>query len=111
MPQQTSPFQFATWYIQRERKSQDKKWGEQNHTDERWLTIATEELGEIANAILKPSPTDPDNIKKEIIQLAAVCVAWLEAKWREEAAQIIRLKEGKWPELPDTDTNQGGNRK
>ena len=38
--------------IQIERNAQDEKWGEQRHSDEKWLTIILEELGEAAKAVL-----------------------------------------------------------
>ena len=62
-----------------ERKRQDAKWGRSfpGRTDDRWLTIATEELGECANAILSHDEAD---LTTEIIQLAAVCLSWLELR-------------------------------
>lgn len=62
-----------------ERNRQDAKWGRSFPTrnDDRWLAIATEELGEAAQAILKG---DEANLMEEILQLAAVCFAWLELR-------------------------------
>ena len=86
--------------IRTERMRQDRKWGEQNHNDYYWLGILTEELGEAAKALIEGAitayaPEDfPDkNVKchyvrqrndtaaleKELVQVAAVAVAWLEA--------------------------------
>ena len=64
--------------INEHRKFQDEKFGAENkaNTPYRWLTIATEEFGEVAKAILDGEPKE--NLKKELIQLAAVCVQWLE---------------------------------
>lgn len=64
--------------IDEHRKFQDAKYGEENkaNTPYRWLTIAGEELGEVAKAILDGEPKE--NLKRELIQLAAVCVQWLE---------------------------------
>jgi NTP pyrophosphatase (non-canonical NTP hydrolase) len=38
-------------------------------------TVLVEEVGEVAHAILE---NDIDNLREELIQVAAVCVAWLE---------------------------------
>jgi NTP pyrophosphatase (non-canonical NTP hydrolase) len=71
-----------------ERKSQDEKWGVQNHNSLKWLAILTEEVGEVAELCNKITPKvlcdkklhKPlyENMEKEVIQCAAVCVAWLE---------------------------------
>lgn len=60
-----------------ERKRQDEKWGRDfpARTDDEWLTVLTEELGECARAILEH---DGDNLIVEILQCAAVCFSWLE---------------------------------
>jgi NTP pyrophosphatase (non-canonical NTP hydrolase) len=61
--------------IAEERKRQDIKWGaNRDQHDMIWLTILIEEVGETAEAILKHLPT----VKDELIQVAAVAVAWLE---------------------------------
>jgi hypothetical protein len=85
--------------IARERDRQDKKWGEQNHPDgtgrkcdasnaenrriecdraaaEGKLTfrdILEEEVSEVY------AETDEDRIREELVQVAAVSVAWIEA--------------------------------
>jgi NTP pyrophosphatase (non-canonical NTP hydrolase) len=64
------------WQVKNERTLQDAKWGEQNHDDFVWHAILSEEVGEAAEAMLKQQP---DNLRNEIFQIAAVCVAWLEA--------------------------------
>lgn len=69
--------------IQAERKRQDEKWGEQNHNDEKWLAILVEEVGELAQAILKGGKTTLG----ELVQTTAVGVVWLEAIERREAAE------------------------
>lgn len=60
-----------------ERKRQDIKWGEQNHTDLEWLAIVLEEVGECAKAILEKS-----NLREELVQVVAVIVAWDECRER-----------------------------
>jgi len=60
-----------------ERERQDSIWGDQrDNTDNMWALIALEELGEVAK--------DVNDIKlgsayTEIIQVAAVMVAWAES--------------------------------
>lgn len=60
-----------------ERGRQDVKWGSQRQlSHDRWNTILTEEVGEVANAILEK---DIHNLKVELVQVAAVCIAFAEA--------------------------------
>ena len=74
-------------FIREERAKQDAKWGEQNHTDDHWMMILQEELGEAAQALLNGKGDDAHG---ELIQSAAVLVAWLECRHR--AATIRALK-------------------
>ena len=80
--------------VQMERIKQDVKWGEQNHADLAWLAILGEEFGEASQCVTKSSvgPTEPTEAKEyyelleyELVQVAAVCVAWLECIRRREA--------------------------
>jgi len=66
--------------IVQERGYQDAKWGEQNHTDEWWLAILGEEYGEVAQAILHDEfgGNHAGTLRAEMVQLAAVAIAWLE---------------------------------
>ena len=69
---------------------QDNLWGEQDHDMLYWLGILTEEVGEVAKAIIetpkgKTYPTAliqaerwMDGIRKELIQVAAVAAAAVE---------------------------------
>lgn len=98
---QPSPlYQAAMRLILRERTAQQAKWGEQRHGMAIWNLVLTEEVGEAAQALLKlrslplpeetPDPTlAPDArtmarydairaLETEVIQVAAVAVAWLE---------------------------------
>ena len=59
-----------------ERLSQDAKWGEQNHTVQKWYMILGEEVGEVAKAILEH---DSSQLGKELVQVAAVCKAVYES--------------------------------
>lgn len=66
--------------IDAERERQIRKWGDQ------WapgviapptkLVILTEEVGEVAKEILEGTEAD---LRKELVQVAAVAVAWLES--------------------------------
>lgn len=75
--------------ISAERCKQDEKWGVQDHTEDKWFRILGEEFGEIGHALneLDAQTSTPNNmteeeLEDEIVQTAAVCVAWLEARWR-----------------------------
>ena len=68
--------------IARERARQDDKWGpERSLSPFFWLAILTEEVGEAAKAALD---SDRQGLREEVIQVAAVAVAWLEAMSRKE---------------------------
>ena len=91
-------------HVIEERVRQDAKWGEQNHPDgtsalyvqpaqvakmttERraaegrvsWIDILHEEVMEAY------AETDPEKLRAELVQVAAVTVAWLEAIDRRKA--------------------------
>jgi len=86
-----TPFQFKLLHqIVAERQRQDAKWGEQNHGDLKWMTILTEEVGEAAKGILQEElaglPGEPNgNLEEELVQIASVAMAWLEAIARRKA--------------------------
>lgn len=65
-----------TWEILQERLRQYKKWGVQDHDEDRWMVILMEEVGEVARAVFED---DPANYREELIQVAAVAVAAVEA--------------------------------
>jgi len=67
--------------IMEERARQDRKWGEQNHHDLYWLGILTEEVGEAAKSIIENAQ---QNAETELVQCAAVLVAWLECRRRNQ---------------------------
>ena len=62
-----------------ERERQKVIWGEDSdnfhHNEYLAYTVLGEEVGEIAKALLDK---DRENLKEELIQVAAVCVKWLE---------------------------------
>jgi NTP pyrophosphatase (non-canonical NTP hydrolase) len=63
--------------IRQERKRQDKKWGKipRELNIHKWMSVLTEEVGEVAESLLK---REDENTKIELVQVAAVCVAFLE---------------------------------
>lgn len=68
--------------IEIERNAQDAKWGEQRHSDERWLAIALEELGEVAKA---DNEGNEVGLLEEIVQVAAVLQNWVTSRdWYQE---------------------------
>jgi NTP pyrophosphatase (non-canonical NTP hydrolase) len=71
-----------------ERARQDAKWKEQNHRDSVWLTILSEEVGEAAKALLERG-----DLEEELIQIAAVAVAWHESIWRGKKCECPLCKD------------------
>lgn len=78
-----------------ERIKQDVKWGVQNHSDLRWLPILMEEVGEVSETINEAYPHKEniyeyeyeaciDSLEYELIQVAAVCLAWVECIRRRD---------------------------
>jgi chromosome segregation ATPase len=63
-----------------ERKRQDEKWGQQNHEDPYWLGILVEEVGELAKEIIEGNHAL--SRRRELVQVAAVAVAWIECMER-----------------------------
>lgn len=70
--------------IAAERQRQNDKWGEQNHDSFTWLAILTEEIGEVAQAVLHDrfGGKAAGTLQTEIIHVAAVVVQWIECTWR-----------------------------
>lgn len=88
----SSASERANRLIALERARQDAKWGEQNHHGGIWSLIAGEEFGEVSQAQLeimfKGSQNSDSHPRQayitELVQLAAVCVAWLECELRRD---------------------------
>ena len=60
-----------------ERERRDERWGDQtNNTDLEWMSILTEEIGEVAKDV---NDQRIAGMFEELIQCAAVCFAWSEA--------------------------------
>ena len=77
--------------IPKERARQEQKWGEQNHDPFTYLTILTEEVGELAQAALhlRYGGHAGSKLREEAIHTAAVAVAIIECLDRKKWA---------WPE-------------
>lgn len=67
---------IVLWEVATERKRQDERWGQQDHSGEKWFRILGEEVGEVAKAI---NEHDVDNYREELIQVAAVAVSAVES--------------------------------
>lgn len=88
------------WYkvisdVAKERGRQNEKWGEQNHMDPVWLAILSEEVGEAAQALLhnKFGGDHAGTLRKELVQVAAVAVQWIECIDRHGGELIIKAGE------------------
>lgn len=73
-----------------ERARQDAKWGQQNCHDFEWVSILTEEVGEAAAEANEANFSSGRNrgdfslLREELVQVAAVACAWIEAIDRRE---------------------------
>lgn len=80
--------------ILKERNHQDKKWGQQNHHPMEWLAILGEEVGEVNKAALEAHfagyrrTGNWSDYRKELIQVAAVVVAMIEAHDRGKEGKV-----------------------
>lgn len=82
--------QIALMEVERERNRQQEKWGTQRLDFPVWQTVLTEEVGEVAEAILRhrEAVADPTlrpllntllgDLRAEIVQVAAVAVSMIE---------------------------------
>jgi hypothetical protein len=57
--------------------------------DPRWLSILVEELGEVAHELTYDSGGSPQTVRRELIDLAAVATAWIEAIDQEAESQQV----------------------
>lgn len=75
-----------------ERIKQTMQWGEQNHDPFFWFSILSEEVGEVAQDIndakLKNDPSFLIKAQTELVQVAAVAVAFAESLSRNELKDI-----------------------
>lgn len=81
-----STFDIVVVDVLAERQRQETKWGEQNHDDFFWSAILYEELGEAARILLEEGCDGfTGALRPELVQVAAVAVAWLECIDRRAA--------------------------
>ncbi len=80
--------------IYKERLRQNAKWGHQRHSHEMWHVIASEECGEVAQAIQATKgwgkPTDAQNLYTECLHASAVYAAFAEQVLEEMEASTKR---------------------
>ena len=85
------PMSKSLSLVLQERRRQDYKWGVQNHVDNDWLPILVEEVGEVSKCICEKNFTEnpahvidraDEHLHEEITHVAAVALAWLEARDR-----------------------------
>ena len=66
------------WFdILEETERQDAKWGSQRDLSRvDWMPILTEEVGEVAKSINDNETID--DLRNELVQVAAVCLQWID---------------------------------
>ena len=73
--------------VEIERSRQDEKWSEQNHSDEKWLAILLEELGEAAKAVLEKNDVE---LLEEVVQVGAVLQNWVTSRhWYDDSETFL----------------------
>jgi hypothetical protein len=81
---------WAIIEVMRERARQDKIWGVQNHEMARWHLILAEEFGEVSKAcnefVFRAKEGSFEEMRTELVQTAAVCIAMIEAMDRQRGA-------------------------
>jgi NTP pyrophosphatase (non-canonical NTP hydrolase) len=104
--ERTTPMSYFTANLTRveedirdERARQDAKWGEQNHRPPIWVTILTEEVGELSQAALadmfggEGHSSHHVGMREEAIQVAAVAVAFVEYLDRQADLKAAAARE------------------
>lgn len=77
--------------VLKERMRQEEKWGEQDHSPEKWITILMEEVGEFSKEVLENThraSLPNDNLRAELVQIAAVALAMLECHDRNNWSNL-----------------------
>lgn len=96
--------------IRKERIRQHNKWGKQDHDNFIWLSILTEEVGELSEAVLHENfgGKKSDKVEKELIHVAAVATQWLEILHDNESKNpIANLTVEMCMHCPFATTHQG----
>lgn len=84
--------------VRDERARQDERWGVQAHHPLAWLAILAEEFGEVAQLVTEGCVPPEGRLERgalrgELIQVAAVAGAWVEAIDRGTEAAQARAKQ------------------
>lgn len=76
----------AWMLIAKERAEQDIKHPDTDHTDQIWLSILVEEVGELAQEINEVHFNNKPSVDllNELIQVAAVAKRWLECRLKKD---------------------------
>ena len=83
--------EFVLQLIRLERYRQEVKHSDEStasvtNTDAKRLAILVEEVGEVAHAMTYDA-ADEDELMKELVQVAAVAIAWVESRRRTARVQ------------------------
>ena len=70
--------------VKEERSLQNLAWGEQDHNPFYWLAVLVEEVGEVAEALVRGHETTIQDYRHELIQVAAVSIAAIESWDRQQ---------------------------
>jgi NTP pyrophosphatase (non-canonical NTP hydrolase) len=77
--------------VQAEKDRQLNKWGESNYSPYLWHAVLSEEVGEVAQELVNYSLTNDiqrlKDARKELIQVAAVAISFVESMDRNELSQ------------------------
>lgn len=76
--------------VGQERLRQNELFGEQNHDFETWYTILGEEFGEVGKALqdIRFRGAGTENLREELLQVAAVAVAIVECLDRNKCGAV-----------------------
>ena len=86
--------------VVKERAHQDRKWGKDRRLpDADWLRALVAEVGEVASAMSGRWPErEGHGVTAELVQVAAVAVAWLESIQATAEAEADAAPRVPWPE-------------
>lgn len=72
--------------VAEEMHSQELAWGQQDHGPHKWVSILTEEVGEVAEEALH----EHSLIRNELIQVAAVALSFIDSLERNGRCGLSR---------------------
>lgn len=98
--------EYVLELVKKERQRQNEKWGQQDHNAVEWISILTEEVGEASKEAVDfhfaNGDQDPhlkagellqrhriENLRKELIQVAAVAVQAVESIDRQRSKSLL----------------------